>query len=88
MSSIQKVADQFGLTILEDNKTHTNRMEVRSESSNRLYVVSQAKASGEWQCSCPGWIMKRAGKPRGCKHLGAMMPALAGVKAETKKLRA
>lgn len=88
MSSIQKVADQFGLTILEDNKTHMNRMEVRSESSNRLYVVSQAKASGEWQCSCPGWVMKRPGKPRGCKHLNAMLPALAGVKTETKKLRA
>jgi hypothetical protein len=88
MSNIQKIADEFGLNVLEENKTHTNRMEVRSASSNRLYVVSQSKSSGEWQCSCPGWVMKKAGKSRGCKHLTAMMPALVSIGAETKKLRA
>jgi predicted nucleic acid-binding Zn finger protein len=66
----------LGGVLLADNKTHTNRIEIKSESSNRLYIVSQAKASGEWQCSCPGWVIKRPGKPRGCKHLRAMQPAL------------
>lgn len=65
-----------GAVALPDNVSHTNRMEIRSESSNRLYVVAQSKNSGEWQCSCPGWIMKRPGKPRGCKHLKTMESAL------------
>ena len=85
MSNIVKVAEQLGLKVLEDNKTHANRLEIKSESSNRLYVVAQAKSDGEWQCSCPGWVMKRAGKPRGCKHLKVMMPALAAV--ETKSIK-
>lgn len=78
MSNIQKVASQLGLELLPENVTHENRMHVKSQSSNRLYVVSQAKSSGEWQCSCPAWVMKKPGKPRGCKHLKAILPALAG----------
>ena len=42
--------------ILADNKTHTNRFEIASESSDKIYIVAQAKSSGQWQCSCPGWI--------------------------------
>jgi hypothetical protein len=75
-SALQKAAESMGLEILPESETHTNRMHVRSESSNRLYVISQAKSSGEWQCSCPGWAMKKPGKPRGCKHLNAILPAL------------
>ena len=70
------LAKKIGATALEDNTTHESRMQIKSESSNRLYVVAQAKGSGEWQCSCPGWIMKRAGKARGCKHLNAILPIL------------
>lgn len=73
MSTLVKVP---GTVALEDNNTHENRMEVRSESSNRVYIVSRSKANGEWQCSCPGWVMKRPGKERTCKHLQAMLPAL------------
>ena len=65
-----------GCDLQPDNASHTNRMEIRSESSDRLYIVAQAKDSGEWQCSCPGWIFKRAGKERNCKHLRAIIPAL------------
>ena len=79
MTSLAKIAKDLGLEVLPENKTHRNRMEIRSESSNRIYIVAQAKASGEWQCSCPGWVMKKAGKPRGCKHLNAILPALQGV---------
>jgi len=62
---------------LEDNSTHTNRFEIASETSDRIYTVAQNKTTGEWGCSCPGWIIKKPGKPRTCKHLQALMPLLA-----------
>lgn len=77
MTDIKALVKASGGALQEDNKTHTNRIEIRSESSNRLYIVAQARISGEWQCSCPGWVMKKAGKERGCKHLKAVMPLLA-----------
>jgi len=49
---------------LEDNAQWTNRFEVRSESSDRIYIVSQHKAKRHWGCSCPGWRTRRK-----CKHL-------------------
>lgn len=64
------------LPALPETTTHANRMEIKSESSNRVYVIAQMKYTGEWQCSCPGWVMKKAGKPRGCKHLTELMPTL------------
>lgn len=86
MANIAKIADQLGLEILPENKTHKNRMEIRSETSNRIYVIAQAKTSGEWQCSCPGWILKRAGKDRGCKHLKAILPALESAGKQRKRI--
>lgn len=66
-----------GGELLPDNKTHTNRIQIPSESSDRLYIVSQAKKSGEWQCDCPGWTMNRHRTSDGkCKHLRTMMPLL------------
>lgn len=41
-----------------------NRTEIRSETSNRVYVVSQHAAKRYWACSCPGWRTHRK-----CKHL-------------------
>lgn len=73
MSKLIKIP---GTVALSDNNTHENRMEVKSESSNRIYIVSRSKANGEWQCSCPGWCVKKPGKERSCKHLKAMLPAL------------
>jgi hypothetical protein len=76
-----------GTTALEDNSSHTNRFEISSESSNRIYIVAQAKSTGEWQCSCPGWCIKRAGKERNCKHLKALLPILLEAESvEPKKL--
>jgi hypothetical protein len=49
---------------LPDNDQWTNRFEIRSESSNRLYTVAQNKANGLWGCSCPGYLSQRK-----CKHL-------------------
>lgn len=52
---------------LEDNAAYTNRMQIRSESSDRLYIVAQSKKGRWWSCSCFGWIRLRK-----CKHLTAM----------------
>ena len=49
---------------LPDNDQWTNRFNVNSESSNRIYVVSQHKKNRHWGCSCPGWRTRRK-----CKHL-------------------
>jgi hypothetical protein len=43
-----------------------NRREIRSETSNRVYVIAQERSTGQWQCSCPGWITRRH-----CKHLAS-----------------
>lgn len=56
---------------LEDNDQWQHRFEVRSESSNRIYIVSQHKTKKHWGCSCPGWRRFRK-----CKHLAALdLPA-------------
>lgn len=64
-------ANRIGATLLEDNAQWTNRLQIRSETSSRLYTVAQRKASGEWGCSCPGWV-----RNRNCKHLKAVAPLL------------
>lgn len=53
-----------GAVKLPENASWKNRFEIKSATSNRLYVVAQRKTSGEWCCSCPGWI-----RHRHCKHL-------------------
>lgn len=56
---------------LPDNSQYTNRFEIRSETSNRVYIVAQHKTARWWSCSCPGWIRFRK-----CKHLAAIgLPA-------------
>lgn len=52
---------------LPDNKAFTNRFEVKSETSNRIYTIAQSKSGHWWGCSCPGWIAHRH-----CKHLKAL----------------
>jgi hypothetical protein len=53
--------------MLPDNDQWENRFEIRSESSNRVYVVSQNIKKRHWGCSCPSYRVRRA-----CKHLRAI----------------
>ena len=53
-----------GVPMLPDSDQWINRFEIRSETSSRVYVVSQNKAGRFWGCSCPGWRTRRR-----CKHL-------------------
>lgn len=47
------------------------RIEIKSESSSRVYVVAekldQGRPTGTYGCSCPGWKSRR-----NCKHLAGM----------------
>jgi len=53
--------------VLPDNEQWVNRFEIRSETSNRVYVVAQNKSKRYFGCSCPGWKRHRR-----CKHLEAL----------------
>jgi hypothetical protein len=53
--------------ILPKTKDWENRFEIQSETSNRLYVVSQHAIKRHWGCSCPSWRTRRK-----CKHLSAL----------------
>lgn len=52
---------------LPDNATYQFRFQVKSESSNRLYIIAQNKSGLWWSCGCPGWIRHKT-----CKHLQAL----------------
>ena len=48
---------------LPDNAQWTNRFQIKSEKSNKLYTIAQNKSGRWWGCSCPGWIFHKH-----CKH--------------------
>lgn len=50
--------------VLPDNAQWTKRFEIRSQTSDRVYVVAQNKQKRHFGCSCPGWRRYRK-----CKHL-------------------
>lgn len=52
---------------MSDNAQYTNRFQIKSESSERLYTIAQSKSGLWWACSCPGWIRHKS-----CKHLESM----------------
>lgn len=52
---------------LPDNDQWQNRFEVKSETSDRIYIIAQHKMKKHWGCSCPGWRIHRK-----CKHLTAV----------------
>ena len=53
--------------VLPDNNLWTNRFEIHSQTSNRVYIVAQNKSKRHWACSCPSWRVRRY-----CKHLDCM----------------
>jgi len=56
---------------LPDKDQWQNRFEIRSETSNRVYIIAQHKTKKHWGCSCPAWRTRRY-----CKHLRAIgLPA-------------
>jgi hypothetical protein len=52
---------------LPDNDQWQNRFEVRSETSDRIYIIAQNKKKKHWGCSCMSWRRYRK-----CKHLTAV----------------
>lgn len=75
-ATVEKIAKQIGSTLLPDNKQWTNRFEVKSASSSRMYVIAQQRADGVWGCSCPGWTHHRK-----CKHLKDVLRRLTALAA-------
>ncbi len=53
-----------GAIRLPDNAQWKNRFQIKSETSSRIYIISQNKNSGLYGCSCPGFASNRR-----CKHL-------------------
>lgn len=57
----------YSSPILADERDWENRFEIRSETSDRIYIVSQHKTKRHWGCSCPGYRIHRK-----CKHLNTL----------------
>ena len=49
---------------LPDNGQWTERFEIRSETSDRIYIIARNKNTGKYGCSCPAYLTRRY-----CKHL-------------------
>lgn len=75
-------ANSIGADILPDNALWTNRLQIRSETSSRLYIVAQSISSGTFGCSCMGWK-----RHRNCKHLKVIAPALVAAGVSSRGVR-
>lgn len=77
---------------LPDTATHRFRFDIPSESSDKIWRISQRNAKGgghdgQYECSCPSWIWKRGGDGTGlCKHLKHFKPALDDLVRQAKQL--
>lgn len=49
---------------LPDTDRHQFRFEVESGSTDNVWLISQNKKGGWWECDCPGWK-----RHRHCRHL-------------------
>lgn len=52
---------------LPDNNQWTNRFQIKSQTSNRVYIIAQNIVKRHWGCDCPAWRTRRY-----CKHLNAL----------------
>lgn len=75
-NALALIAQKTGCVVLTDNPGWKNSLGIRSSSSNKMYTVAQRATSGEWCCSCLGWIMSQKRGTFTCKHLDAMRPVL------------
>jgi hypothetical protein len=72
MFDLLKTLSKMGATALPDTDGWQNRFQIRSSSSDRVYVVAQSRANGHWSCSCPASIYAKGGRRGACKHLRAL----------------
>ena len=83
MSTALELIQQSGdIQILPDNSQWKNRFEIKSESSNRLYIIAQNKKTEKFSCSCFGHIRYKK-----CKHITAFQPLLDSLTQEQKQLK-
>ena len=68
MSNELTIRKPAGAIALPDNDQWADRFEIRSESSNRKYIIARNKKTGQYGCSCPGYRIAKHGV-RSCKHL-------------------
>ena len=80
-ATVELIADQIGGTLLDDSDRWMNRFQIRSGSSDRLYVIAQQRADNVWGCSCPGWRHHRK-----CKHLTDVLGRLAKIADQYKSV--
>lgn len=75
---IKKLLKKLGAEFLQDTDKYRFRLEIPSESSDRIYRVSQNIEKGYYACGCPAWIFQKAAPEdrTPCKHLIAMLPVL------------
>lgn len=87
MTDLQKYIERNSdLECLTDTSQYKNRFQIKSESSNRLYVVAQRISDDVLTCSCPGWIRARNGHlNRKCKHTDVLSPLLAAAEKFVKQ---
>lgn len=71
-AQVAEIAAQIGSSLMPDTGTHFNRFTVESQTSSKVYVVSQRRSSGGWECGCQGWT-----RWRHCKHLADILSRLA-----------
>ena len=88
MTDLQRyIAANTDLEILPDNVQYTNRFEIKSETSNRIYTMAQRKSDGVFTCSCPGWKNAKSGHlNRTCKHIKVIQPLIEHVEKSAKTL--
>jgi hypothetical protein len=63
-TNLAKIEQAIRDSGLPPNSQWTNRFEIHSQTSNRVYIIAQNKAKRHFACSCPAWRRYRK-----CKHL-------------------
>ena len=62
--SLRERVEDAGGTALPDTSAWVNRFEIRSSSSDSVYVLAQSRSGRWWSCECFGFR-----RHRHCHHL-------------------